>query len=81
MTSEPVECLTYSGKQAATVLGVSPQTVSRMVEKGLLPSINTATRNLVIPKWAVDQLVAPPATVTVEIPNQDVVHAAMREAS
>lgn len=79
--SEPLKCLTYSGRQAAVVLGVSHHTVARMVRDGKLPSIDTGSNRLVIPKWAVDRLVAPPETVTVELSNAALVEAGMREAS
>ena len=81
MSSQPIECGTYTGPQAARRLGTSRATVAKMVRDGRLPQVDTGTRNLIIPRWAVDRLVAPPETVVVEIPNQTVVDAAMSEAS
>jgi excisionase family DNA binding protein len=74
--SADLEPQTYSAPQAARVLGVSRETVVQMVRTKRLPSIDTGTRNLVIPRWAVDRLVAPPETVTITISPADTVEAA-----
>jgi excisionase family DNA binding protein len=79
--SEPIECGTYSVPQAGKKLGLSDKSVIKMITTGRLPHVDTGTRNYVIPRWAVDRLVAPPETVTVTLVNEDLVQAAMREAS
>lgn len=80
-TAVDAACMTYSATQAARVLGVSHQVVTRMVREGRLPSIDTGARRVVIPRWAVDRLVQPPTTVTVDIPPSLEVEAAAAEAS
>ena len=79
--SEPIECGTYSAPQAAKRLGCSRYTIARMVESGRLPAIDTGTSKIIVPRWAVDRLVAPPESVTVTIANEALVAAAMSEAS
>jgi hypothetical protein len=51
-----------------------------MVREGRLPSIDTGARRVVIPRWAVDRLVQPPTSVTVDIPPATEVQAAVTEA-
>lgn len=56
-TSQPVERLTYTAAEAAEALGVHPDTIRSMVRDGRLPTIDTGTKRVIIPRWAIDELV------------------------
>lgn len=61
----PVEApLVYTVSEVAARLQVSPGTVRNMIDQGQLYALRLHVRRIVIPKWALDDLVARPATVT-----------------
>ena len=55
--SDP-ECLTYSIPQAAKVLGTSPHMVRRAIEAGHLPLVPHMGERRLIPRAAVEELIA-----------------------
>lgn len=58
------EPATYTASQAATVLQVSEDTIGRMVRRGVLARVPYVDGKLLIPRAAVDALVAGDSTVT-----------------
>jgi excisionase family DNA binding protein len=58
------EPATYTASQAATVLQVSEDTIGRMVRRGVLTRVPYVDGKLLIPRVAVDALVAGDANVT-----------------
>lgn len=52
----------FSARETAQILGVSHQTVGRMVKAGRLPSIDTGTKRLTIPRYAIEELIGQPIT-------------------
>ncbi len=59
---EPV--LVYTVKEVAARLKCSEGTVRNMIDEGQLYAVRLNVRRIVIPKWAVDDLVARPSAVT-----------------
>ncbi len=54
---KPVERLALSPDEVAPLLGVDPSTVRTMCRKGILPTLNTGTKRILIPvgplhEWA-----------------------------
>lgn len=60
--------LVYTVAEVAARLKVSPGTVRNMINQGQLYALRLHVRRIVIPKWAVDDLVARPASMT-ELPR------------
>ncbi len=61
--------LVYTVAEVAARLKVSPGTVRNMIDEGQLYALRLHVRRIVIPKWALDELVArPPAPVTLPRP-------------
>ena len=60
--SEPE--LVYTVAEVAARLKVSPGTVRNMIDQGQLYALRLHVRRIVVPKWAVDDLVARPRTTT-----------------
>lgn len=56
--------LVYTVAEVADRLKVSPGTVRNMIDQGQLYALRLHVRRIVIPRWALDELVARPATVT-----------------
>lgn len=56
--------LVYTVAEVAARLKVSPGTVRNMIDEGQLYALRLHVRRIVIPKWAVDDLVARPVAVT-----------------
>lgn len=50
--------------EVAARLKVSPGTVRNMIDQGQLYALRLHVRRIVIPKWALDELLARPAGVT-----------------
>ena len=61
---EPV----YTVAEVAARLKVSPGTVRNMIDEGQLYALRLHVRRIVIPKWALDELVARP-TAPVTLPR------------
>lgn len=62
-------CLTYTAEEAAVILGVSHQTVGRMVRRGDLPQVDFGSSRVIrIPRWAIDERVAPPVASAPGVP-------------
>lgn len=55
--------LVYTVAEVAERLTVSPGTVRNMIVQGQLYALRLHVRRIVVPKWALDELVARPATV------------------
>jgi excisionase family DNA binding protein len=53
--------LVYTVAEVAARLKVSPGTVRNMIDQGQLYAVRLNVRRIVIPKWALDELVARPA--------------------
>ena len=51
----------YTVKDVAELLKVSQGTVRNMIDEGQLYAVRLHVRRLVVPKWAVDDLLARPA--------------------
>lgn len=60
MTDEPApaERLTYSVTEAAHLLGLSEATVYGLLDRGAIPELPRLSRRRLIPRWAVEALVA-----------------------
>lgn len=56
--------LVYTVGEVAARLKVSPGTVRNMIDQGQLYALRLHVRRIVIPKWALDDLVARPAHLT-----------------
>ena len=56
--------LVYTVAEVAKLLKVSAGTVRNMIDEGQLYAVRLNVRRIVIPKWAVDDLVARPSAVT-----------------
>ncbi|MGH9226659.1 MAG: helix-turn-helix domain-containing protein [Acidimicrobiales bacterium] len=56
--------LVYTVAEVATRLKVSPGTVRNMIEEGQLYALRLHVRRIVVPKWALDELVARPMAAT-----------------
>ncbi|MBW3614676.1 MAG: helix-turn-helix domain-containing protein [Actinobacteria bacterium] len=56
--------LVYTVAEVAARLKVSPGTVRNMIDQGQLYALRLHVRRIVVPKWALDELVARPANVT-----------------
>ncbi len=60
----PVETpLVYTVAEVAERLKVSPGTVRNMIDQGQLYALRLHVRRIVVPKWALDELVARPSPV------------------
>ncbi|MBA2765335.1 MAG: helix-turn-helix domain-containing protein [Thermoleophilaceae bacterium] len=58
---EPVErALVYTVSEVAARLKVSPGTVRNMIDEGQLYALRLHVRRIVVPAWALDDLVARP---------------------
>lgn len=55
--------LVYTVAEVAARLTVSPGTVRNMIDQGQLYALRLHVRRIVIPKWALDDLVARPTNV------------------
>lgn len=53
----------YTVREVADRLKVSPGTVRNMIDEGQLYAVRLHKRRIVVPKWALDDLVARPTTV------------------
>ena len=60
----PETPLVYTVAEVAARLKVSPGTVRNMIEQGQLYALRLHVRRIVVPKWALDELVARPTAVT-----------------
>lgn len=56
--------LVYTVAEVAARLKVSPGTVRNMIDQAQLYALRLHVRRIVIPKWALDELIARPATIT-----------------
>ena len=54
--------LVYTVAEVADRLKVSPGTVRNMIDQGQLYALRLHVRRIVVPKWALDELVARPST-------------------
>ncbi len=61
-TSQPP--LVYTVAEVADRLKVSAGTVRNMIDQGQLYALRLHVRRIVVPKWALDDLVARPTNVT-----------------
>jgi excisionase family DNA binding protein len=55
--------LVYTVAEVAERLKVSPGTVRNMIDQGQLYALRLHVRRIVVPKWALDELVARPSPV------------------
>ncbi len=55
--------LVYTVAEVAERLKVSPGTVRNMIDQGQLYALRLHVRRIVVPKWALDELVARPSRV------------------
>jgi excisionase family DNA binding protein len=55
--------LVYTVAEVAERLKVSPGTVRNMIDQGQLYALRLHVRRIVVPKWALDELLARPSTV------------------
>ncbi|MGH9249361.1 MAG: helix-turn-helix domain-containing protein [Acidimicrobiales bacterium] len=55
--------LVYTVAEVAERLKVSPGTFRNMIDQGQLYALRLHVRRIVVPKWALDELVARPSTV------------------
>ena len=53
----------YTVREVAERLKVSPGTVRNMIDEGQLYAVRLHKRRIVVPKWALDDLLARPTTV------------------
>lgn len=62
--------LVYTVAETAEILKVSPGTVRNMIEQGQLYALRLHQRRIVIPRWALEDLLARPKSPTVtELPR------------
>ena len=66
-SSEP---LVYTVREAAARLKVSTGTVRNMIEEGQLYGIRLHVRRIVVPRWAVEELVGRPSRWSDGVPRQ-----------
>ena len=57
------QSVVYTVREVADRLKVSPGTVRNMIDEGQLYAVRLHKRRIVVPKWALDDLVARPTTV------------------
>ncbi len=62
--------LVYTVAEVAARLKVSPGTVRNMIDQGQLYAVRLNVRRIVIPKWALDELVARPASTPPGLSSQ-----------
>lgn len=55
--------LVYTVAEVAERLKVSPGTVRNMIDQGQLYALRIHVRRIIVPKWALDELVARPSPV------------------
>lgn len=67
--------LVYTVAEVAARLKVSPGTVRNMIHQGQLYAVRLNVRRIVIPKWALDELVARPALTAASPPPGPSSHA------
>jgi excisionase family DNA binding protein len=67
--------LVYTVAEVAARLKVSPGTVRNMIHQGQLYAVRLNVRRIVIPKWALDELVARPALTPASSPPGPSSHA------
>jgi excisionase family DNA binding protein len=60
--------LVYTVAEVAARLKVSPGTVRSMIDEGQLYAVRLHVRRIVVPKWALEELVARPSTVESSTP-------------
>jgi excisionase family DNA binding protein len=60
--------LVYTVAEVAARLKVSPGTVRNMIDEGQLYAVRLHVRRIVVPKWALDELVARPSVVDSRTP-------------
>ncbi len=65
----PAETLVYTVAEVAERLKVSPGTVRNMIDQGQLYALRLHVRRIVVPKWALDELVARPSPV-IDLPRR-----------
>jgi len=58
MVTEQVECMTYTIEQAAHALGISRGTAYMLARTGKFPVIRISERRLVVPKVALERMLA-----------------------
>ena len=61
--------LVYTVAEVAERLKVSPGTVRNMIDQGQLYALRLHVRRIVVPKWALDELVARPSPV-IDLPRR-----------
>jgi excisionase family DNA binding protein len=61
--------LVYTVAEVAERLKVSPGTVRNMIDQGQLYALRLHVRRIVVPKWALDELVARPSSV-IDLPRR-----------
>ncbi len=54
-----VQRLTYTTEEVAEMFGVGRSTVYKWVREGVLPKVPVDMDRILIPAWAVDQLINP----------------------
>ncbi len=59
----------YTVAEVADRLKVSPGTVRNMIDQGQLYALRLHVRRIVVPKWALDELVARPPVV-IDVPRR-----------
>ena len=69
-TRAPEPELVYTVAEVAARLKVSPGTVRNMIDQGQLYALRLHVRRIVVPKWAVDDLLARPRT-TISMAKRD----------
>ncbi len=67
--------LVYTVAEVAARLKVSPGTVRNMIDQGQLYAVRLNVRRIVIPKWALEELVARPALAPASAPPKHLNHA------
>ncbi len=61
--------LVYTVAEVADRLKVSPGTIRNMIDQGQLYALRLHVRRIVVPKWALDELVARPSIV-IDVPRR-----------